>query len=325
VTELTRRCVHCGGDIAENGEVCTVCEMPVSDEAARLAKGPGELNISTATREVQTEIERRAAKLRAWGEAVGPMPVDVPVLPSWAGATVRYDDDPGPWLELVRDLERIGTRRISEMLSVTARKLRARVARLEAYSMDSHREREEIDQAVHAADTGDIATALDGFRRIDKVVAVKEQQLDQARGDLEHMVTLVTDMEALTLQPPERGELLGPRLEELLRHGDLHGLHSELTSIRTRTEAALHEELPSLVSRLGDRLLLERARGNRVDRDVTELARAARAIARNRMEDAMNHLRRIGSTYGGIVGLLGPHSPGSNGPRAAPRGASRTA
>jgi hypothetical protein len=325
VTEPTRRCVHCGGEIAENGDVCTVCEMPVSDDASRSGKGAGEPVVSAAAKEIQTEVERRAAKLRTWAEAVGSMPVEVPTLPSWAAASIRFDEDPAPWLELVRDLERIGTRRVSEMISVMERKLRARVARLEAYSMDSHREREEIDQAVHAADIGDVATALDGFRRIDKVIAVKEQQLDQARADLEHMVTLVTDMEALALAPPERGEVLGPRLEALLRHGDLHGLHGELTSIRTRTDAALHEALPPLVSHLGDRLLLERARGNRVDRDVTELARAARAIARNRMEDGMNHLRRIGSTYGGVVGLLGPDRPGAARTANPATGASRTA
>src|SRR5271170_307536 len=150
-----------------------------------------------------SELVRRLARVAQWVEGAEPLGVQVPKLPAWAEEAARTSWNPEPWAEAVRGIERIAQKRILVGFEEWQKRTRARLTRLEAYAVDSRLERDQIEDTLHAARTGDIAQALSTFQQVDRVVALKERHLDQAREELERVVALLRDMQALGIDPPQ--------------------------------------------------------------------------------------------------------------------------
>jgi hypothetical protein len=262
------------------------------------------------------DLERRRARLAEWEEAARPLGVTLPELPNWAVGFARTGEDPGGWSEVLRGIERMAQRRIQTALEGWAEKTRQRLTRLEAYSVDSRLEREEIDDVLHAARVGEVPRAIATYTQVDRVVALKERHLDQAREELERVVSLFRDMATLGLPVPDEPEPLEGELERELRRGRLAPLKSRLRELRAEATETLKVELPVIVGRYGDRLIRERAEGGRVDSQAGELARAAREFSRGRLEESIKHLR--------LAGYTGSKSARGAGAGAA-TGAARTA
>jgi hypothetical protein len=267
-----------------------------------------------ASGEPSGDLERRRARLAEWEEAARPLGVALPELPRWAVGFVRTGEDPGGWSEVLRGIERMAQRRIQTALEGWAERTRQRLTRLEAYSVDSRLEREEIDDVLHAARVGEVPRAIATYTQVDRVVALKERHLDQAREELERVVALFRDMATLGLPVPDEPEPLAGELERELRRGRLAPLKSRLRELRAEATETLKVELPAIVGRYGDRLIRERAEGGRVDSQAGELARAAREFSRGRLEESIKHLRLAGYT-----GTRGPRGAGTT------TGAARTA
>ncbi|MCI4363758.1 MAG: hypothetical protein L3K13_05585 [Thermoplasmata archaeon] len=245
-----------------------------------------------------SELERRAARLAQWAEVARPLGVNLPELPRWAAGFARTGEDASAWAEVLRGIERVAQRRILLALEGWGERTRQRLARLEAYSVDSRLEREEIDDVLHAARLGEVPRAVASYLQVDRVVALKERHLDQAREELERLVGLLRDMATLGLPVPDELEPLEGELERELRRGRLAPLKSRLRELRASATTTLKRELPGIVGRYGDRLVKERAEGGRIDNQAGELAKAAREFSRGRLEEALRHLRLAGYTPG---------------------------
>lgn len=178
------------------------------------------------------------------------------------------------------------------------RREKSRLARLEAYAVDSRLEREQIDDALHAARVGDVAAALSTFQQVDRVVALKERHLDQAREELEKIVGLLKDLQALALPLPQDPAEAARGLEQELRAGRLAALKQQIRALRMRAVETLKTTMPKYVAEYGDFLLRERRQGIATEREATELAQAARDIFHGRAEEGVRRLRGLQQTHG---------------------------
>jgi hypothetical protein len=270
-----------------------------------------------------SEFDRRVARLAQWAESARPLGVNLPELPRWAAGFAHSGEDASAWAEVLRGIERVAQRRILQALEAWAERTRQRLGRLEAYSVDSRLEREEIDDVLHAARLGEVPRAVSAYLQVDRVVALKERHLDQAREELERLVGLLRDMSTLGLPVPDELEPLEGELERELRRGRLAPLKSRLRELRAGATDTLRREIPAIVGRYGDRLVKERSEGGRIDNQAGELAKAAREFSRGRLEESLRHLRLAGYTPGrsGRSTARGPGAP----PGGPATGAARTA
>ena len=220
--------------------------------------------------------------------------MQLPRLPAWAEEAARTSANPEPWAEAVRGIERIAQKRIVVGFEEWQRRTKARLTRLEAYSVDSRLERDQIEDTLHAARSGDIAQALSTFQQVDRVVALKERHLDQAREELERVVALLRDMQALGVDPPQDPATVEEDLESELRAGKLAPLKQQIRSLRLQAVNRLKAGLPRYIAEYGDYLLDERAHGV-----ATELARGAREFFRGHPEEGLRRLRALQQTHGG--------------------------
>ncbi len=292
MTDATRRCAECGGLIPVGAARCPVCDAP-TPTAAAAPKAAGPSGGASPAHPRREEIEARIARLRQWAEAGRALHLDLPGLPAWADAYVRSGDETEGWLDVLRGIERIAQAKVVAALEGWRQQTQGRLRRLEAYSVDSRLEREEIADALHAAKTGEVARALSVFQRVDRVVTLKERHLDQAREELERLVSLLRDMRALQIPPPDDPDELEPELERELQKGKLALFKQRLRELNAQAVKELDRAIPPLVGRLGDELVRNRTIGLRIDADAFQLARAARAFARGRTEDAVRSLRRV--------------------------------
>ncbi len=178
------------------------------------------------------------------------------------------------------------------------KRTRARLTRLEAYAVDSRLERDQIEDTLHAARTGDIAQALSTFQQVDRVVALKERHLDQAREELERVVALLRDMQALGVDPPSDPTTVEEDLESELRAGKLAPLKQQIRTLRLQAVNRLKAGLPRYISEYGDYLLDERAHGVATELEAIELARGAREFFRGHPEEGLRRLRALQQTHG---------------------------
>ncbi|MCI4329911.1 MAG: hypothetical protein L3J80_03460 [Thermoplasmata archaeon] len=268
-----------------------------------------------------SELGRRQARLRQWQDQAGPLGVRIAQLPPWAEAAARSGPDPDGWLEVVRGVERLAQRTVVTALEQWERQTKSRLARLEAYSVDGRLERDQMDDVLHAARTGEISQALTTYQQVDRVVALKERHLDQAREELERLVSLFRDMEALGLDPPVESSEIADDLERELRSGRLAPLKQQLRALRQQATNRLKQVVPAYVSRYGEYLVRERAEGVGVEVEAAELARGAKAFADGHPEEALRRLRILAQVHS-----IGPGGPNGGGVGAAgATGVSRTA
>ena len=295
-------CSTCGTPLSTADERCPVCGSPVAAPAPKPpaprdpppAPANGGSAASPPARAPENpfgaELSRRLARLAQWADASEPLDVALPRLPAWAEEAATHSRSPEQWAEVVRAVERLAQRRIAEAFDRWEERTSARIGRLQAYSVDSRLERSQVEDAVHAVRTGDIAQALASFQQVDRVVALKEHHLDQARGELEGLLAFLRDLEALGLV--DRGEpaAVAAQLERELRTGQLAPLKRRLRVLRSRAVARLTESLPTQVAEVGDRI----AAGP----EARELAIAARAILDGHAEEGVRRLRALRGAHG---------------------------
>ena len=308
-------CPKCGAVISADALVCPEChtlldELPSASaeapptplETSPDRKAPGPRGARTGTGEppnpFATELTRRLARLNQWAEGVEPLGVQLPRLPEWAQESARAAPNPEPWAEVVRGIERIAQRRVVAAFEEWEKQTRTRLARLEAYSVDSRLERDQIEDALHSARTGDVAQALSSYHQVDRVVTLKERHLDQAREELERVIALLHDMQALGIEPPQDSTEVADDLESELRAGKLAALKQQIRAIRLQAVTRLKAGLPQYISEYGDYLLSERAHGIATELEAVELARGAREFFHGRPEDGVHRLRALQQRHG---------------------------
>ena len=160
----------------------------------------------------------------------------------------------------------------------------------------------------------ELSQALTTYQQVDRVVALKERHLDQAREELERLVSMFRDMQALGLEPPVEPGEIADDLERELRSGRLAPLKQQLRALRLQALNRLKHAVPEYVSRYGEYLVRERAEGVAVEVEAAELARGAKAFADGHAEEALRRLRilaqvhsiRPGGANGGPTGPLDP-------------------
>jgi hypothetical protein len=323
-------CPKCGAPISAESLVCPVCHTMLDDVTPPLAPTasgavPAESvappripRVRTAraggtegANPFATELTRRLARLNQWAEGVQPLGIQLPRLPPWAEEAARMSPNPEPWAEVVRGIERLAQKRVVESFEDWEKRTKARLTRLEAYSVDSRLERDQIEDALHSARTGDIAQALSSFQQVDRVVTLKEKHLDQAREELERVIALLHDMLALGIEPPQDATEVADDLETELRAGKLAALKQQIRAIRLQAVTRLKAGLPQYISEYGDYLLSERAHGIATELEAIELARGAREFFRGRPEDGVHRLRALQQRHG-----MPPNRPAHTAPRA---------
>jgi hypothetical protein len=308
-------CPKCGRRIPADAIVCPECHALLEDpSAAAMVVPPAPVpeprprrppparprvpGASEAPNPFATELTRRLARLNQWAEGVQPLGVQLPRFPAWAEETARTAANPEPWAEVVRGIERIAQKRIVGAFEDWEKRTKARLTRLEAYSVDSRLERDQIEDALHSARTGDVAQALSAFQQVDRVVTLKERHLDQAREELERVIALLHDMQALGIEPPQDSTEVADDLESELRAGKLAPLKQQIRAIRLQAVTRLKAGLPQYISEYGDYLLSERAHGIATELEAIELARGAREFFRGRPEDGVRRLRALQQNHG---------------------------
>jgi hypothetical protein len=330
-------CPHCGAPLPDDVLVCPTCHTPLdlpppgaapslaerspesgepapseAEAPARPAssapsppsaappapKGSGRRGSAAPANPFAAELTRRLARVAQWTEGAEPLGVQIPKLPAWAEEAARTSWNPEPWAEAVRGIERIAQKRLIAGFEEWQKRTRARLTRLEAYAVDSRLERDQIEDTLHAARTGDIAQALSTFQQVDRVVSLKERHLDQAREELERVVALLRDMQALGVDPPQDPATVEEDLESELRAGKLAPLKQQIRSLRLQAVNRLKAGLPRYIAEYGDYLLEERAHGVATELEATELARGAREFFRGHPEEGLRRLRALQQSHG---------------------------
>ena len=307
-------CERCGTVLPVGAMECPSCGAPVGAPARSPSGAPSD------SADTGSDLTRRVARLQQWAEAAEALDVTIPGLPTWAEEAARNSANAEPWLEVLRGIERIAQKKIVGALEAWEKQTRLRLARLEAYAVDGRLERDQIEDVLHAARAGEVTQALQTYHQVDRVVALKERHLDQAREELERLVSLLRDMQALGLPTALDPATVSEELERELRAGRLAALKQQLRALRLQAVARLRVGVPEYVTRYGELLIRERNDGTPVELEAAELARAAREFSKGRPEEALRRLRVLTQVHGG--GLAAPAKPG---PGPVAKESSRTA
>ncbi|MFZ0830826.1 MAG: hypothetical protein WAN40_06785 [Thermoplasmata archaeon] len=292
VSATDTRCPHCGAALDVLPErpppVAVRVEVPTGARTPPSAREPA----------VSPDLARRFSKLQQWAEVVEPLGLTLPVLPRWAEEAARRTSDHDRWADVLKGVERLAQNQILAALEEWQRDVKTRLTRLEAYAVDSRLERDQMDDALHFAKTGDISRALTAYQQVDRVITLKERHLDTAREDLESVISLLRDMVGVGLTVPNEPEELGRELERELRSGRLASLKQQLRALRAQAMEQVQRELPGFVSRYGDFLQEERLQGTPVETEIAELGRGARLFAQGHGEEALHRMRRLLQMHG---------------------------
>jgi hypothetical protein len=308
-------CPQCGSTLDSGSDSCPVCGASIDPpEEPRTAPEPEAAAEGTPT---GGELARRQARLRQWQDQAEPLGIRIAQLPPWAETAARVGPDPDGWLDVVRGVERLAQRSVVTALEHWERQTKSRLSRLEAYSVDGRLERDQMEDVLHAARTGEISQALTTYQQVDRVVTLKERHLDQAREELERLVSLFRDMQALGLDPPVEPGEIADDLERELRSGRLAPLKQQLRALRLQATNRLKPAVPAYVSRYGEYLVHERAEGVAVEVEAAELARGAKAFADGHPEEALRRLRILAQVHS--INPSGPSGAGASDPRATSR------
>ena len=287
--EAPFRCPNCGSEVPEGADRCPACARPLAasvgaaPDGARSDADPGVL-------------ERALGQLKQWRDAADTLGVEVPTVPRWVEARARREPSEG-WSEVVRRLEESASVTIASAVARWEGTMTGRLDRLEAYHVDVQLERGQIQDALEAVEKGEAAQMVGSLRQVERLVALKERHLGQAREEIERLVALLTDMRSLGLSPPHDPARIAEQLDEELQHGRLAALKARLRSLRAEATHLLAERLPAYVTWYGTFLSAERGRGVSVDREVEELARGARALQRGHAEEAVHRLRVLAESH----------------------------
>ncbi|MCI4336063.1 MAG: zinc ribbon domain-containing protein [Thermoplasmata archaeon] len=295
-------CVKCGEPLPPEAPHCPHCgaDRPAAsaDAPSRAAPKEDRARGGSGTERRSAELTRRIARLKQWDDTGETLGVRLPALPAWAEEVTRHGHGGDAWLEVVRGVERLAQKQVVAALEIWEKATRNRLTRLEAYSVDGRLERDQIDDVLHAARHGEITQALQTFQQVDRVVSLKERHLDQAREELERLVSMLRDMDALGLDPPLPPGEASEDLEGELRGGRLVALKQRLRSIRLQAVGRLKTGVPAYVTEYGTFLVRERGDGVAVELEAAELARAAQSFVRGQPEESLRRLRVLQQVHG---------------------------
>jgi hypothetical protein len=318
MADESAECPFCGAAVPPDALVCPSCHREIAPDGGVPSAGPPDPREPTGSRRSAVrrptapvgnpfgaELSRRLARITQWAEAAQPLGVAMPRLPAWAEDAARAAPNPEPWAEVVRGIERIAQRRIIGAFEEWEKGTKSRLARLEAYAVDSRLERDQIDDALRAARTGDVAQALATFHQVDRVIALKERHLDQAREELERVVALLKDMQALGIDPPQEPSEVAEDLEGELRAGKLASLKQQIRALKLQAVNRLKAALPRYISDYGDFLLEERDHGVGTELEAMDLAQGAREFFKGHPEDGLRRLRALQQRHGLPTGRNG--------------------
>ena len=305
-------CPQCGATVTADLVICPTCHAPLAPKegapappAVGRSRGTLRHTPAPAANPFAAELSRRLNRVAQWSEGSHSLGIELPRLPDWGEEAARASSNPEPWAEVVRGIERIAQRRITTALEDWERREKARLTRLEAYSVDSRLEREQIEEVLHSARSGDIPLALSTFQQVDRVVALKERHLDQAREELERVIALLKDMQALGIETPQDPDEIADDLESELRAGKLASLKQQIRALRLQSVNRLKAGLPKYVAEYGDYLLGERTHGIATELEAIELARGARDFFRGHPEEGLRRLRSLQQRHGTPTGRAG--------------------
>ena len=302
-----KHCTKCNAVLPPGATRCPSCNTPVPGTPSAPAVSAPHEPVPT---DGSAEVSRRIERLEQWAVQASPLHVRLPVLPVWAAEAARgARADVDKWSEVVRGVERLAQSQVLSSLREWERQTKTRLSRLEAYAVDSRLEKDQIEDVLNAARTGEVSRALAAFQQVDRVVSLKERHLNQARDELEHIVALLHDMQGIGLRIKEEPAALAEVLERELRRGRLASLRQQLRQLRTQAFELVRSSLPRYIRAYGEFLLQERAEGVGVDPEVAELARASRAFVEGRIEEAVQRLRRLLQVHGS--GVFHPPAPDS--------------
>ena len=290
-------CAECGAEFPPAATTCPQCGAPRPSRPSRPAKDAKPTEGRSGERR-STELTRRIQRLKQWDEAGAALGVQLPALPEWAEAITLHGHGGDAWLEVVRGIERLAQKQVVAALETWEKAARNRLTRLEAYSVDGRLERDQIDEVLHAARHGEITAALQTYQQVDRVVARKERHLDQAREELERLVSMLRDMDALGLDPPSVPSDAAEDLEQELRGGRLAALKQQMRTLRLQAVGRLKAEVPGYITEYGTFLVRERGDGVAVEMESAELARAAQAYVKGQPEEALRRLRVLQQVHG---------------------------
>lgn len=308
----TRTCAHCGEEFPASLSACPACGTPfdastdttVEPRSTGTPAADGPPAPPEVPKSLPPEVARRLSRIAQWQEAAQPLGIELPRFPTWAEAAIRRSSGSDGWQEVMRGVERLAQKSVVQALENWERQTKSRLVRLEAYSVDGRLERDQMDDVLHAARSGEVSQALATYQQVDRVVALKERHLDQAREELERLVSLFRDMEALNLAPPENPTEIAEDLERELRSGRLAALKQQLRALRNQATQRLKAGLPAYVSRYGEFLVQERAEGIAVELEAAELARGTRAFMQGHPEEALRRLRMLAQVHGSGPGTV---------------------
>ncbi len=300
------RCPTCRQPVPPDASTCPNCgtglpgaqALPPPAQPAPAAVRADRAPIRNPEAKLAPDLARRFSKLAQWAEAAQPLGITLPVLPHWAEEAARRSHDAERWSDVLRGIERLAQTKTLAALEDWQRDVRTRITRLEAYTVDSRLERDQIEDTLHAAKTGDISRALAEYQQVDRVISLKERHLDTAREDLEAVIALHRDMVALGFPRAEDPEQLATELEEELRSGRLASLKQQLRALRLQALNDLRQALPDFVGQYGNFLKTEKARGIPVAAEIAELGRGARLFAQGKVEEALHRLRKLLQLHG---------------------------
>lgn len=294
------RCARCGASSPPASERCAACGEvkpaapgPTVPPEATPAAGAG-----AGAAPGSAELLGRLERLGQWSEAALGLGVALPALPSWVTEAVRRTGADPAWGATLDRIERDVRQRIAPAFDQARERLSRRLLRLEAYAIDTRLERTQLEEMARTWRSGDLAGALWTFPQLERVVAVKERHLDQARDDLLTLLGFVRDLEAIGVATGAGAGALAAELEPELRAGRLSSLRQRLRSDRQAAVEAFRAAVPRLVTQLGGRLAAEQERGLATDADVRDLAAGAREALEGQPEDGARMLRRVAAPRG---------------------------
>ncbi len=307
-------CPQCGAVVGAGLLVCPSCQGLLEGAGGARDPGPAPAEPAAPPRSRErttgrhpsapvanpfsTELSRRLSRLAQWAEGAQSLGAELPRLPGWAEEAARTAPNPEPWAEVVRGIERIAQQRLTGAFEEWEKRSKGRLTRLEAYSVDSRLEREQIEEVLHAARTGDIPQALATFQQVDRVLTLKERHLDQAREELERVIALLKDMQALGVEVPQDPAEIADDLESELRAGKLASLKQQIRALRLGAVNRLKAGLPKYIAQYGDYLVDERTHGVATELEAIELARGAREFFHGHPEEGLRRLRALQQRHG---------------------------
>lgn len=231
-------------------------------------------------------------RIHAWQTAARSAHFPLPAVPAWLEQRLLTGGGE-IWPQLLDEVEERVRQRIIEEVANREKRTLARIAALADYAIDGRAERAQIEDALALGRSGEILKAIEECHQVERVVALKERHLAQARGDLDRTVAVLHDIGSLGLPMPPGAVLLAEELEGDLKAGRFAQLREKIRGLRAKLESVTRPAVPELIRRYGERVEERRGLGRPTEHEAAELARGAHALYEGRLDEALRRLARV--------------------------------